>query len=333
MLNEKSAKILMVSDETIRNMIFILRGERVMLDEDLARIYGYTTRALNQQVKNNAAKFDKDFCYRITDEEVLELSQSKILTSMQTKGVKGGRTTNPTVFTEQGIYMLMTVLKGELAVSQSKKLIRLFKSMKDYLLDNQNFVGEGDYFRLAMQTSENTAAIRKIESEMATKDDLQKFVVNFSEACFDKEYLILDGKMIEAGIAYKEIYKKAKKSIFIVDNYIGTKTLLLLKEIPKSVKVTIFSDNLGNGKLTLAEYVDFHNEYPDVDITFMRTNGKFHDRFIVIDYNSSNERIYHCGGSSKDAGRRTTAIMQSSCKELYHPMVNELIGNAFLKLQ
>ena len=139
--------------------------------------------------------------------------------------------------------------------------------------------------------------------------------------------------MIEAEVAYRGIYAKAKKTIYIVDNFIGSKTLLLLREVPNKVKVTIFSDNLGYGKLTLAEFTTFQNEYPDVDITFKRTNGKFHDRFIVLDYKAKSEKIYHCGCSSKDAGGRTTAITQSSCEEMYHPMVDGLLGNGTLRLR
>ena len=115
-----------------KSRIYTIRGVKVMLDADLAEIYGYSTKAFNQQVKNNIEKFDEDFRFQLSDGEVNLLSRSNFLTSMQTKGVKGGRSYSPYAFTEQGIYMLMTVLKGERAVAQSKALIRLFKQMKDY---------------------------------------------------------------------------------------------------------------------------------------------------------------------------------------------------------
>ena len=104
-----------------------------MLDADLAEIYGYSTKSFNQQVKNNIERFAEDFRFQLKEAEIISLSRSKILTSMQTKGVKGGRSYKPFAFTEQGIYMLMTVLKGDLAVQQSMALIRLFKQMKDYI--------------------------------------------------------------------------------------------------------------------------------------------------------------------------------------------------------
>ena len=107
-----------------------------MLDFDLAEIYGYTTRAFNQQVKNNIAKFDDDFRFQLTKDEVVELSMSKNLTSIQIKGVKGGRAKLPWAFTEAGVYMLMTVLKGNLAIQQSKILIRIFHQLVDKMKTN-----------------------------------------------------------------------------------------------------------------------------------------------------------------------------------------------------
>ena len=110
-------EISILEENFIRLKIHVIREQQVMLDFDLAEIYGYSTKAFNQQVKNNIERFDSDFRFQLSDEEILELSRSKILTSMQTIGIKGGRTYNPYAFTEQGIYMLMTVLKGELAVT------------------------------------------------------------------------------------------------------------------------------------------------------------------------------------------------------------------------
>ena len=121
----------------IENKILIIRGQHVMLDRDLAEIYGYETKNFNRQVKNNIEKFDDDFMFQLTHTEVEELSRCNFFTSiMQTEGMKGGRVYLPYAFTEQGIYMLMTVLKGDLAVKQSKALIRLFKKMKHYFADN-----------------------------------------------------------------------------------------------------------------------------------------------------------------------------------------------------
>jgi hypothetical protein len=135
--------LLLIDEKTIKENMYYIRGQYVMIDSDLARIYGYKTKDFNRQVRNNIEKFEDDFMFHLTDEETIELSRCKKFTSIQVKGIKGGRVYNPYVFTEQGIYMLMTVLKGELAIKQSKALIRIFKQMKDYIVHNslnQNFI-------------------------------------------------------------------------------------------------------------------------------------------------------------------------------------------------
>ena len=131
--NEKRkeiTEIAIIDERAIRDKIYEVRGVKVMLDFELAEIYGYTTKAFNQQVKNNAAKFDDDFRFQLTRDEIESLSRSKFLTSMQTRGVKGGRTYLPWAFTESGIYMLMTVLRGELATRQTIHIIDDYISPK-----------------------------------------------------------------------------------------------------------------------------------------------------------------------------------------------------------
>ena len=317
-------EILVLTKENIKNKIYIIRNQKVMIDSDLAKIYGYTTKTFNQQVKNNIEKFDEDFMFQLTDNEVEELSRSKFLTSMQTKGIKGGRTYNPYVFTEQGIYMLMTVLKGELAVKQSKTLIRLFKEMKDFILENNRYVEYKDFIKLSEQVNENTKDIRK------TKEDVINIIKNLTDIN-PKEILILNGQKVESNLAYQNIYEKAKSTIYIIDNYINLKTLVLLKNIKNNIEVIIFTDNINNG-LHKIEYNDFINEYPNVNITFKKTNNKIHDRYIILDYNKETETIYHCGTSSKDSGNRITTITKISENNIYHKTIEELLLNKKLIL-
>ena len=317
-------EILVLTKENIKNKIYIIRNQKVMIDSDLAKIYGYTTKTFNQQVKNNIEKFDEDFMFQLTDNEVEELSRSKFLTSMQTKGIKGGRTYNPYVFTEQGIYMLMTVLKGELAVKQSKTLIRLFKEMKDFILENNRYVEYKDFIKLSEQVNENTKDIRK------TKEDVINIIKNLTDIN-PKEILILNGQKVESNLAYQNIYEKAKSTIYIIDNYINLKTLVLLKNIKDNIEVTIFTDNINNG-LHKIEYNDFINEYSNINITFKKTNNKIHDRYIILDYNKETETIYHCGTSSKDSGNRITTITKISENNIYHNIIDELLLNKKLIL-
>ena len=176
------------SESDLRSKICIIRGKQVMLDFDLAEIYGYSVKAFNQQVKNNIEKFDDDFRFQLNADEVMELSRSKFLTSMQVKGVKGGRSYFPYAFTEQGIYMLMTVLRGDLAIKQSKILIRLFKAMKDCIIERENLIGYDDVAKLAIQTSQNTKDIAEIK----------EYIRGFSQVEIPKNLFSLNGKTVEA---------------------------------------------------------------------------------------------------------------------------------------
>ena len=197
--------------------------------------------------------------------------------------------------------MLMTVLKGELAIKQSKTLIRLFKEMKDFILENNNrYVEYKDFIKLSNQVNQNTKDIRE------TKENVMNIMKNLTDIN-PKEILILNGQKVESNIAYQNIYEKAKHSIYIIDNYISLKTLVLLKNIKKSIEVIIFTDNINNG-LHKIEYNDFIKEYQNINITFKKTNNKIHDRYIILDYNKETENLYHCGSSSKDSGNRITTI-------------------------
>lgn len=151
---EENKEIVIIDGTTIKSKIHYIRNQKVMLDFELAEIYGYETKTFNQQVKNNIEKFDEDFRFQLTKDE-WEFLKSKILTSKSDEG-SGGRRYMPYVFTEQGIYMLMTVLRGELAVKQSKSLIRMFKQMKDFIVENRDFLSSKEMTQLLLQTSQNT---------------------------------------------------------------------------------------------------------------------------------------------------------------------------------
>ena len=225
----------------------------------------------------------------------------------------------------------MTVLKGDLAVQQSKILIRLFKGMKDFIIERGHLIGYDDVAELAIQTSKNTNDISMIKENMATKADVVKIIEDFSNSEIKKDFLFLNGKSVEADLAYQEIYSQAKESIFVIDNYLGLKTLVLLKSVPKNVKITIFSDNLKKG-LHQKEFEDFYKEYPNITISFKKTNGDFHDRYIITDFGTENEVIYHCGASSKDAGSRICSITTIADNAIYRPMIQNLLQNQDLIL-
>ena len=140
-----------INEELIASKIYVVRGRKVMLDFELAEIYGYETKNFNRQVKNNITKFDEDFMFQLTKEEYQNVLRCKNFTSSW-----GGTRHLPYAFTEQGVYMLMTVLKGDLAIKQSKTLIKLFKNMKDYLIENNSLLTQTDYLNLFKLINNNS---------------------------------------------------------------------------------------------------------------------------------------------------------------------------------
>lgn len=310
-----------LNEELIASKIYIIRGQKVMLDFELAEIYGYTTKAFNQQVKNNIKKFDEDFMFRLTKDEYENLARSKKSTAqIWTVGNKGGRTSLPYAFTEQGIYMLMTVLKGELATKQSKALIRLFKNMKDYLIENDSLLTQKDYLNLFKLINNNSDRIKELEEEFKS----------FSKV-LNRHYLILNGEKIEGDIAYQEIYRLANKTIYIIDDYIDVKTLQLLKSAKENIEIIILSDNKSRNNLNHNFINDFIND-TGFNIQFKKNNNRFHDRYIIIDFDTENEIIFHCGASSKDAGKRITTITKIEEQYIYKELVKDILNNENLVL-
>ena len=302
-----------------------------MLDFELAEIYGYSTTRFNEQVTRNIDKFDPDFMFELTKEEFQNLISQNATSSW------GGRRKLPRAFTEQGIYMLMTVLRSELATIQSKKLIRLFKSMKDYIIENQQLmITQKDYMALTRKVESNTDDIRQIKvrlDDVVTQADLSDFMKLFDSGIEHDEILILDGEPFKADLAYQKIYRRAKRKLMVIDDYISTKTLQHLLHSRPAVKLTIISDNKARPALKLAEYNDFLKENPGRSIDFITTANKAHDRYIILDYNTKDMKVYHCGASSKDAGKKITTITQVGDISYYKEMVKELIANPSLVLR
>lgn len=349
--------ISLIDENLLKSRIYTIRGVKVMLDADLAEIYGYSTRRFNEQVKYNINRFDDDFRFQLTHDELANLMsefptsslnqnlqkielwgqkdnlKSKILTSSW-----GGVRKMPYAFTEQGIYMLMTVLKGEQAVAQSKALIRLFKQMKDYIVaENQQLLGTAGIAQIAAQTAQNTheiavvsaevkelsGEVRDIRSDLGRFNvDLQMVMENFVDPSTYRHFLILNGQKLEADVAYAQIYSMAKKKLLIVDNYVDVKTLNLLRYARKGVSILIASDQCA--RITDDMLNDFRGVMPGVSIDKVSAAHKFHDRYILVDFKTKSEKLYHCGASSKDAGNKITTIVQLDDIEAYHNMFEEL---------
>lgn len=328
-MDKEKTDIMIVDENTLRSKIYIIRGQQVMLDADIAEIYGYETRYFNRQVQNNKERFrGDDFMFQLTKEEYENLMCKNFTSSW------GGTRKQPYAFTEQGIYMLMTVLRGDLAIEQSRTLIRLFKSMKDYIIQNQQLIiTQKDYVALVEKVNSNTADILTIKDKMVTKADLSDFMKIFDSGIEHEEILILDGEPFKADVAYQKIYRMAKRKIAIVDDYIGVKTLQHLAHAKAAVKITIISDNKARPRMTQAEYQDFLTENAGRNVTFLQSLHQAHDRYIVLDEGTKDMKVYHCGASSKDAGTRITTITRIMDIDDYKATIRSMLTNPMLILR
>ncbi|MFR1545709.1 MAG: ORF6N domain-containing protein [Waltera sp.] len=324
---------LMTIDD-ICNRVYVIRGQQVMLDYDLAEFYGYEVKALNQQVKRNIDRFPEDFMFQLKKEEVpKEFSKSQIVT-LNEKGDKRGTNIKkmPYAFTEQGIYMLATVLKGQLAEQQSIFIMRAFREMRHYIKQNQQFVTPSELRLVTAKVSEISVQVAGVVDWKNKSEDrfdnIQRSIDALSENFVlekdFKNFVIYKGQKFEADAAYIDIYQQAKKSIYVVDNYVNTKTLQLLSQKQEGVEIVLFTEN-GHGKkgfLSTAVVNDFLQQYPPLRI---KPNADCHDRLIVLDYGEPTEQAYHCGASSKDAGKKLCAINIILETSMIHPVIDKLL--------
>lgn len=279
-------EIIIHNTDDLKNKIYTIRGVHVMLDSDLAEIYGYSVKAFNQQVKNNIDKFDEDFMFQLAQEEVDNL-RSNFLTANISKKSRS----LPYVFTEQGVYMLMTVLKGELATKQSKILIRMFKDMKQFLVENANIFAEINSIKQHLISSDlHQAETDRKVTELF--DLMDKYKVQ------DKQGIFFQGQIFDAYSFFQKLIQKAQKEIILIDGYVDLSVLDRFSKKNPGVKVDIYT--LQNPKmknpLTQIDIQKFNSQYPTLTVNY---TNKMHDRFLIID----NQELYHIGASLKDLGK------------------------------
>lgn len=272
----------------IKSKLYTIRGIQVMLDSDLAEIYGYETKNFNRQVKNNIEKFDEeDFMFQLNQEDLEELSRCKNFTLNRGSGRGSNIKYLPYAFTEQGIYMLMTVLKGDLATQQSKMLIRMFKQMRQYLAEHELL-------------SEH---LTKIDLKLLEHDKSIGQVLKQLEAPRPKKAIIFfKGQMFDAFSCIADLIRTAKQNIILIDGYMDTATLDLLSKKNQSATVDIYTFH-NTCKLTQTEIADFNTQYAGLTLHY---TADFHDRFMIIDRHT----LYHIGASIKDAGKKAFEISQ-----------------------
>lgn len=276
-------ELINVNNKDIKNLIYTIRGKQVMLDSDVAMLYHYETKKINQTVKRNMERFPEKFCFQLTEDETNNL-RSQIVTSSLKKENYGGRRYLPYVFTEQGIAMLSGLLRNDIAVQVSINIIDAFIEMRKFLLAN------GQVFE----------RLTNVEYKLLEHD--KKFNEVFNQLEQEekiKQKLFFEGQIYDAYNLIVSIIKKANNKILIIDNYIDDSILEMLSKKKNGVEVIILTSH--NSNILKLDVQKFNKEYPTLKVA--RTN-KFHDRFIVVD----NTELYHCGASLKDLGKKCFAI-------------------------
>jgi phage regulator Rha-like protein len=269
----------------IAGKIYLIRGVQVMLDSDLAELYGVETKVLNQAVKRNIERFPLAFRFQL-DEEALENLRSQFVTS---SGEHGGRRYLPYVFTEQGVAMLSAVLRSDVAVQISIQIMKAFVAMRHFVQENALLLKEvqqlkTDQMQLRIETD------RKFEQ-----------VFDALEAGNEppKQGVFFDGQIFDAYVLASKLIRKAKTSIELIDNYVDDSVLTLLSKRKKGVAVRMYTRSVSK---QLQLDLEKHNaQYPPVEIVFF---GDAHDRFLILD----GKDVYHLGASLKDLGKKWFAF-------------------------
>lgn len=287
----------------IENKIHMIRGQQVMIDRDIATLYGVETKRLNEQVKRNIERFPEEFCFQLNKDEN-EYLKSKIVISKQSDSdflrsqiatskleTRGGRQYLPYAFTEQGVAMLSAVLKSETAVKMSIQIMKAFVAMRKFMLVNAQVFQRLDKIERHQITTDS-----KIEELF---DKMDKYKID------DTQGIFFQGQIFDAYSKFESFLAKAKKDIVLIDGYVDLSILDRLAKKHKNVNVTIYTD--PKTKLSAQDVQKFNAQYPT--LTVLHTS-KMHDRFLIID----NTVLYHIGASLKDLGKKCFAfeILDSS---------------------
>jgi len=295
-------ELTIINENTIKDKIYIVRGIPVMLDRDLALIYGYSVKRLNEQVQRNIEKFPSDMMFQLSRNEMYFV-KSQIATSREVAyftGQNGGVRKLPYVFTEQGIYMLMTVLKGDLATKQSIELVRRFKEMREHINNEHNLLLNHE-----QRINEIVFDINDIHNQI---DNIHNKLLPSK----NKAFMVSNDSRYELDIFFEDLFTKATKSIMIIDNYISTKTLYLLRHVDSKINIKIYTTNLSSkNSIKEFEYRDFMKDYNNLNINIYDSRDKIHDRFIILDYNTKRQRIFSIGSSIKDTGNKISTVIET----------------------
>ncbi|MFA6187756.1 MAG: ORF6N domain-containing protein [Sulfuricurvum sp.] len=282
-------------DDSIKNKIYTIRTMQVMVDSDLAELYGIETKVFNQAVKRNEDRFPSNFMFQLTYEEYeslrsqfVTLDNEEVLRS-QIVTLENGRGKHrkylPYVFTEQGVAMLSAVLRSQTAIQMSIHIINAFVEMRKFISNNALI-----FQRLDSLEQKQSKTDVKVEAILNAIED---------KSIKPKQGIFYDGQVYDAYVFVSDLIKSANKSIVLIDNYIDESVLTLLSKRDAKVKATIYTKNITKQlELDLQKY---NAQYPKIELKKFDSS---HDRFLLIDA----KEMYHIGASLKDLGKKWFAF-------------------------
>lgn len=279
--------LVIVDNIEIQNMIYTFRDKQVMIDRDLAYLYNVETKVLNQAVKRNVSRFPENFRFQLSDKE-----KDELVTNCDRFKTLKHSSSNPYAFTEQGIAMLSAVLKSDIAVEVSIKIMNSFVEMRKFLLSNKEMFARLD--RVELKQLETDQKLEEVFNYIATNTEV-------------KQNIFFDGQIYDAFSFIVGLIQKAKKEIILIDNYVDVHTLNILCKKNKGVDIIVAT--AGKGNLSTKDITKFNAQYPKL---LVKATTDFHDRFLIID----KTEVYHIGASIKDAGKKSFGITKIEDKDL-----------------
>ena len=287
----------------IQNLIYVIRGKQVMLDSDLAQLYQIETRTLNQSVKRNIKRFPERYRFQLTGEEYEDL-KSQIVISSTDDGNHGGRRKLPFAFTEQGIAMLSSVLKSDVAIQINIRIMDTFVDIRKYMANN-----------VLLYEKVNNIELKQLEFQKSTDEKFDKVFRYIEDHSEDEQKIFFDGQIYDAFSLIITLIQKARKEIILVDGYVDVGTLNLLAKKNKGVTVMVYT--YVSSKLSNTDIDNFNSQYPTL---LVKRTQIFHDRFLVIDGHT----VYHIGASIKDAGKKCFGVSLWQDSNMVADLLNRL---------
>lgn len=289
----------------IRDFIYIVRGQQVMLDSDLAMLYKVETGALNRAVKRNIKRFPEDFRFQLTKQEYESLRCQNGISSQDASDTEhGGRRYRPYVFTEPGISMLASVLRSRVAVNVSISIIRAFVEMRRFIANNA-----------ALFERISSVELRQLEYQKQTDEKFDKVFEYIDDHAESEQKIFFDGQIYDAFELLISLVQKATKKIVLIDGYVDTGTLNILAK--KNIRVDAMIYTFSNTRLSQKDITTFNAQYPNLTVKHM---AAFHDRFLILD----DEIGCHVGASLKDAGKKCFGITQIQDKQTIQDILKRL---------